>query len=106
MKKYTYSENLISSKTFTAEEKILLGIIMEPELVRFKNKRFYKMKWPCKLTAGELGKLLGVSRKKVEERINELVDKGWMTSIKYPDYWARETQLTDRFYQEIGLIAE
>ena len=104
MKEHKYVRSLISCKTFTAEQKLLLGLIMESELIRFTNKRFSTSKFPCKLTATQIGKMIGASRLKTTALIDGLVNKGWMNTIKHPKHWARETQLTDKFYQEIGLL--
>lgn len=103
MTEINFCKEMLSSKCFEDDEKLVLGLIMESEIVRFNIPRFYETRFPCKLTATEMGKHIGRSREKVTTILEKLEENGWITSSKYPEQWARETLLTNKFYHAIGL---
>lgn len=91
---------LLKLKMFSAEQKLLLAMIHEHE-VMVKKCLGTECKYPFKSTAKEVSQQLGLSYNETKELFVGLSGDGWINTIKHPDYWARETWLTPKFYNLI-----
>ena len=80
----TEINNLLKIKQINPEQKLLIMIIIENEYEPYKM--------PCNLTCGEMGKLLGKTRKSVLEVMWELLEMGLVTSVV--ENRSRDTKIT------------
>jgi len=66
-------EGLLKSKKITLTHKVILSIILDQEVP--------SMKLPCELTCGEIGKLVGLSRKTITDIFWELDELGLINTV-------------------------
>lgn len=78
-------KELLETRKLTMEQKIVLAVIEENEMAYMSE--------PCRLTCGEMGKLVGLTRGQVIKIMWELDELGFITSEVADS--ARKTKVTN-----------
>lgn len=98
-----FLSKLFNSKTFSYEEKLVLGMFMEEEVLIRTNPYLARCLNATNQTAGSIAESLELTSYKVRKVISKLVADGWLLSKPLSEMKCRESLLTEMFYQEIKL---
>ena len=103
MKSLKIDTELLQLKMFTAEQKLLLALLLEHEDMIAKCLGS-ECKYPFKSTAKEISQIIGLNYNDSKDLFTSLSENGWIKTKKHPEFWARETWLTPKFYNTIGRV--
>lgn len=94
---------LLKAKMFSAEQKMLLAMVMQHEELMSKLLGT-SLRHPFSCTAKEISIQLGITYKEAKALFTTLSEQEWIETKTIPNYWARETRLTHKFYSSIGRV--